>query len=234
MSVLRRATESQSGDTEWLPLTEGLWRFEIGQPEFKYDSRGKLRVHFPLVLTPDEQTRLKEQEGEPPEGQMQSWRASYRPGLSLGFFQSGVYQPTMLIDFLCASLGVENGKRFRKWIEEGGGPRRPEDRDDQQAELDLILAWLQWWQGLEVFGTITHSEPDKQGRIWANFAGPMPVGSLPGQPEPDYQALCRGKFRAMREEAGEDPPKPVKLAGRQPVAAQARMPQATDDEDEAF
>lgn len=231
MSVLRRATESQSGDTEWLPLAEGFWRFEIGKPEFKYDQRGKLRVHFPLVLTPTEQKRLTDQEGEPGEGQMQSWRASYRPGLSLGFFQSGVYQPTMLIDFLCAALGVENGKRFRKWIEEGGGPQRPADRNDDQAELDLILAWLGWWEGLEVFGTITHSEPDKQGRIWANFAGPMPIGSLPGQPEPDYQALCRGKFRAMREEAGEDPPKPVKAA---PVAVKGRAVSVQDEDEDSI
>lgn len=227
MSLLRRATESQFGETtEWEPLAEGFRRFEIGHPELRYDTRGKLRVQFPLVLTPEEQKRQDDDLGPVEQGKMRSWRTSYRPGLSLGWIQQGQYQTTMLIDFLCAALGVENGKRFRKWIEEGGGPRRPADKDDAEAEQELILSWLGWWEGLQVFGTITHSEPDKLGRIWANFAGPMPIGSLPGQPEPDYQSLCRGKFRAMREEAGEDPPKPVKAPVKVP-----RPDEVFDDDD---
>ena len=246
MPILRSATESRFSDssdvTTWRTLDEGFWCFDIGKPTLIIDSRGKRRVQFPLVLTEDEQKRQMEMVGDLPDGTMQSWRSSYRPGLTLGYHDDG-YKSTMLIDFLCAALGTENGKRFRKWIEAGGRPRRPDDPDDDVAELALIEEWLGWWEGLRVYGTITHSDPDKQGRIWANFAGPMPLGSLPNQPELDYQALCRGKFRAMREEIGEDPEPPARAAKpantataiREEISkARAKPRQPADDDDAPF
>ena len=255
MTVLRRATESQFSDsydeeTIWRTLNEGFWCFEIGKPELVIDSFGKRRVKFPLTLTESEQKRLKAEVGDDlPEGTLQSWRSSYRPGLTLGYHvkADGSYKSTYLIDFLCAALGTETGKRMRKWIEAGGGPRRPDDPDDDVAELELIAEWLGWWEGLQVYGTITHSRPDNQGRIWANFAGPMPLGSLPNQPELDYQALCRGKFRVMRAESGQDPEPPAARAAQPPttaataaairdevVKARAKIATVDDDDDAPF
>lgn len=203
MSILRSATEtSQQGD--WRPVAEGFRRFEIGKPTIQEDMKwGGLKLRIPLVLTPDEQKRQHKEIGDPEPGIQQSWQSSYRPALKLGWFdKTGAFQATMLIDFLCAALGVENGKKFRKWIERGGHGPRPEDKDDDLAERALLETWFGWFEGLEVYGTITHSMPDNQGRIWANFAGPIPIGSLPNQPEADYQALARGKLRALIEEAG--------------------------------
>lgn len=236
--LLRRVTESQ-GETEWKDLNEGFWCFEIGKPELAYDSKGKLRVKIPLLLTPEEQKRQTAEFGDPPEGIQQSWRATYRPTLNLGFRRkaTGVYEPSMLIDFLAAALGTENGKKFRKWVEDGGGPRQPDNPNDADAEKENITNWLGWWEGLLVYGTITHSDPDKDtGRVWVNFAGPMPLGSLPGQPEHEYQALCRGKYRAMRSEnesADEPAPAPRPVA-RTATASTAGRPavQFTADGDE--
>ena len=237
MPLLPRATDSQ--DTEWRNAAEGFWRFVIGKPDvFEDKTWGGMKVRWPLELTPEEKTRMLDEIGEPPTGVQQSYRSSYRVGLSIRKRKNGEW--SYLVDFLCAAMGTENGKKVRKWIEAGGGPRTPEDKDDQAAELELIQSWLDWWEGLEVFGTITHSEPDKQGRIWANFAGPMPIGSLPNQPEPDYQSLCRGKFRAMREEAGEDPESPAAPPAKATPTPVGAAPKRTyrdvfpDDKDEAF
>ena len=235
MPLLPRATDSQ--DTQWRNAAEGFWRFVIGKPVLAEDKTyGGMKVRWPLELTPDEQERMRQQMDDLPPGWQQSYRSSYRVGLSIRKKANGEW--SYLVDFLCAAMGVENGKKLRKWIEAGGGPRRPEDKDDQETELALIQSWLDWWEGLEVFGTITHSKPDSQGRIWANFGGPLPIGSLPNQPEPDYQALCRGKLRAMREEAGEDPPESARPV-KQPVAAATTKPVARKYEelfgdDEAF
>lgn len=238
MPLLPRATDSQ--DTEWRNPAEGFWRFVIiAKPLLAEDQKyGGMKVRWSLELTPEEQQRMLDEVGEPPAGVHQSYRSSYRVGLSIRKRASGDW--SYLVDFLCAAMGVENGKKVRKWIEAGGGPRTPDDKDDQVAELALIQDWLDWWEGLEVFGTITHSKPDTQGRIWANFGGPLPIGSLPGQPEPDYQALCRGKFRAMREESGEDPPeskakpKPEPVAAAAPARARRYDEIFKDDEDAAF
>jgi hypothetical protein len=235
MSILRSATEtSQQGD--WRPVAEGFRRFEIGKPTLQEDLKwGGLKLRLPLVLTPEEQERQLKEIGEPEPGTQQSWQSSYRPSLKLGWFdKTGAFQSTMLIDFLCAALGTENGKKFRKWIEKGGHGPRPEDKDDQAAEIALLEDWFGWFEGLQVYGTITHSKPDAQGRIWANFAGPIPLGSLPGQPEQDYQALCRGKLRALIEEAGVQddeltPAKPVAAAPAKPVAAASAKKRTYDE-----
>lgn len=223
MSVLRRATDQQQ--SEWRPLPEGLWRFHISaKPEVKMNETfGKYQIKFILNLTPAEQARLKDEHGDPPEGQSQSWRTNYNPNLSLGWINKiGQYQSTKLIDFLSACLGTSS-KTFRKWIEDGGGPPRPDDINDDQAEIELIGEWVAWWEGLEVYGTISH-RASKDGTIWADFAGPMAVGSLPGQKDDDYQALTRGKLRSILVEAGEPPKRPASPQQRVPVSAGVRPP----------
>jgi hypothetical protein len=223
MSVLRRATDQQQ--SEWRPLPEGLWRFEIAaKPEVKMNETfGKYQVRFALALTPDEQKRLKDEHDDPPEGQSQSWRSNYSPNLSLGWINKvGQYQSTKLVDFLAACLGTHS-KTFRKWIESGGGPPRPDDPNDDKAEIALIAEWIAWWEGLEVYGTVTH-RAGKDGTIWADFAGPIAVGSLPGQKDDDYQAHVRGKLRSMLVSAGEPPARPSIPSERVPVAAAVRPP----------
>ena len=203
MSILTRATERSQSD--WRAIPEQMWRFRLGKPEVRPDQKyGGYNAIFPLSLTLDEQTRLLEQYGEPDPGTAQSTRTNYRTALKLGWFKDNQYQTTRLVDFLCAVMGVEGGRKLRKWIEQGGGPPRPDDRDDQHAELALIEEWLGWWEDLEVFGTITHSTSSTTGSIWSNFGGPLPIGSLPGQPEPEYQSMCRGKLRAMLTEVQAD------------------------------
>ena len=202
MSLLRRADEQTQ--SEWLPVAEGLWRWLIGVPKLKLSEKfGNYQVQFPLQLTSEEQSRLLAEVGKPPEGMQQSWRTSYTVGLSLGYVQrDGQYKSTKLVDFLAACLGAGNTKKFREWIAAGGGPPRPTDLNDQKAELDAIGEWLRWWENLEVYGTITHRAGEGD-QVFANFAGPMPVGSLPGQKDNDYDALGRGKLRAIIAESGE-------------------------------
>lgn len=192
MTSVKRATESQSDTTEWQLVPTGLWRWMVAENPtvgpsgfLRKDGTETLNVKFQLMLTENEKARLLEEYGPPPDGMMQSWRAYYTCGLSLGYFKDGQYISTKLIDFLGACLGSEGNKAFHKWIAAGNGPNEVE-------------GWLAWWKELEVYGTIEH-KPDKKepGKMWAYFAGPMPVGSLPGQKEPEYQALGRGKFKAM-------------------------------------
>jgi hypothetical protein len=210
-SVLRRANEQSQ--SEWRNVDEGLWRWRIaGKPEVALSEKfGKYQVKFTLLLTKSEQDRLlAELADNSPEsletikgGQVQqSFRSSYRVGLSLGWVdRDGTYKTTKLIDFLAACLGQPQTKKFREWIAQGGGPPRPDDLNDAKAELEAIVDWLGWWEDLEVYGTITHREGDRG--VFANFAVPMPVGSLPGHKDPDYDALGRGKLRAIIAESGE-------------------------------
>ena len=204
MALLKRATDQTQ--SEWRPVPEGLWRWVVGIPELRLSERcGNYQVRFPLTLTEAERTRLMSDyplDSDDAEGTQQSWRTNYTVGLSLGYVQrDGQYKSTKLVDFLAACLGAGNVRKFREWIAQGGGPPRPDDLDDQQAELRAIGDWLQWWQDLEVYGTITHRMGD--GTTFANFAGPMPVGSLPGQKDNEYDALGRGKLRAIITESGE-------------------------------
>ena len=204
-SVLRRANESTQSD--WRPVAEGLWRWIIGVPELKLSEKyGNYQVRFPLQLTEPERARLMAEHPlngvQQQDGVQQSWRTSYTVGLSLGYVQrDGQYKSTKLIDFLAACLGSGQTRKFREWIAQGGGPARPDDLNDQKAELKAIEEWLKWWENLEVYGTITHREGD--GTTYANFAGPMPAGSIPGQKDPDYDALGRGRLRAIVAESGE-------------------------------
>jgi hypothetical protein len=197
MALLRRANDQQA--SEWTPIPLGVWRFQISPaPEVKFNERfNNYGARFPLLLVPDEQERLRQEHGRPPEGMQQSYRVSYTTGLSLGYFQrDGQYKSTKLIDFLEATLGSANAKRFREWIMAGGGPQKGTDAEDPEEELKLIEQWLGWFEGMEVYGSVRHEE-DSSGAIWARFGGPMAVGSLPGQREDEYQAVGRGKLRSM-------------------------------------
>lgn len=243
MSVLRRANESSQSD--WRPVPEGVYRWVIGKPEIIDDMKYGKRVRFPLSLTEEERARLM---AEHPvskadgEGVQQSWRVSYRTGLSLGWVaKSGEYRSTRLVDFLAACFGQSNAKRFRRWIEQGGGPPRPADKDDAEAELALIEEWLGWWEDLQVLGAVSHHVADN-GVTYANFGGPLPIGSLPGSKDDEYQAFGRGKLKAMAGEmqaaeqlaAAPPPPPPPpqpktyqQVFGEEPVAA---VPDDDDDE----
>lgn len=202
MPVLRRATDQDQA--EWRPTAEGLWRWVIGTPELKLSEKfGNYQVRFPLTLTLNEQSRMLNEIGKPPDGVQQSYRTSYTVGLSLGYIKNGQYVSTKLIDFLAASLGSTNSRKFREWIGSGGGPPRPADLDDQQEELQAIVDWLSWWDNLEVYGTIRHQDSQDGTKTFANFAGPMAVGSLPGEKDEDYQAHGRGKLRAIIAASGE-------------------------------
>lgn len=212
MPVLRRATDQQQN--EWLPMPTGVWRFHVTvPPEIKMNENfGKYQVKFSLALTPAEVTRLKAEVGDPPEGVQQSYRTNYTPNLSLGFMDKiGQFRSTKLVDFLATSLGQTNTKKFREWIAAGGGPPRPEDPNDDKAEIALITEWLRWWEGSEVYGTITH-RTGKDGTVWADFAGPIAVGALPGQKDDDYQTYGRGKLRAIIAESHPELEAPVASA----------------------
>lgn len=234
MPLLRRATENTA--SLWQNVPEGVWRWVIGKPEIKIWPKGDYGIKFPLELIESEKKRADEEVGELPEDVQQSYRSSYTPGLSLGYFKQGAFQTTKLVDFLCFTLGTGNAKQFRKWIAEGGGPPRPEDRDDADAELKMIVEWMGWFEGLEILGSIRH-EVDKKdpNQTWARFGGPMPVGSLPGQKDDDYQALARGKMRAILADSGET--RESNTAKEPVAAAPARtynevFPAQNDDEDD--
>lgn len=196
MAILRRATEQNAAD--WLPVPEGLWRWEVGKPEIRVSEKyGNYQVRFPLVLTEGERERLKSDHGESPNGKQQSWRSSYSCGLSLGYLKQGQYVSTKLVDFLAACFGASSARRVRDWIARGGGP--PTDPSmSEEEEILAIESWLGWVEGCELYGTIRH-EPDKSqpGVVWARFGSPMPVGSLPGHKDDDYQRFGSGKLEAM-------------------------------------
>jgi len=232
MPLLRRANDTQAN--EWQPVPEGVWRWRLGTPEVKFNERWNAhQARFPMQLTVEEQDRLMEEFGKPPEGVQQSWRTSHSTGLSLGYVQrDGQYKSTKLVDFLSACLGARNEKRFREWIQKGGGPLPCDDPDDPAQELEAIGQWLRWWEDLEVYGSIRH-EPDanQPGVLWARFGGPMAIGSMPGQKEEAYQAIGLGKLRGMIAES-----EGAETQAKKPVAATADRPPArryTADGDEA-
>ena len=176
-----------------------LARFVLVKPALRLSQTyGNWMVNFGLSLSPDWRARVLPTVRSLPENTQQSDRVFHSPGLSLGFMKDGVYQSTNLIDFMTACFGVKGGKKFRTWIESGGGPPRPLDRDDDVAEIKAIGDWLGWMEGLELYGSIRH-EPDRMnpGTVRSRFGGEMPIGSLPNDPEPDYQTLAEGKLRSM-------------------------------------
>lgn len=238
MPLLKRATEERK--QEWRPVYEGVYRWVLGKPEVREspqwkdkDGKPKLNVRFPLELTLDERTRMLEEHGEPPDGIMQSYRASYTCGLSLGYIddKTGQYNTTKLVDFLAACLGSTNARKFREWISQGNGPTQS---DDAELELQEITDWLNFWDNLEVYGSIRHEE-DKQkpGVMWATFAGPMAVGSLPGQKDDDYQAHGRGKLRAIIAESEADR-KPTEQEVIERATAAVNREQAREEQELAF
>jgi len=200
--LLRRASEQSQSD--WREIPEGVYRFRLGVPTLKEDERFGMRVVFPLQVSLADQSRILEDLGPTQLGQQQSFRTTYRVGLSLGYIgkKDNQYHSTKLVDMLAAVLGSTNVKKFREWIAQGGGPPRPADLDDAKAELELIGEWLRWWEDLEVYGTVTHRDR-ADGGVWTDFAGPIAVGAMPGQRDDEYQALGRGKLRALIAESGE-------------------------------
>lgn len=235
MTILRRATENQQSD--WRPIPEGMYEFELLKPEVFYDEKySKHQVRFPLSLLESERARVMTEHPLPsdaPEGTQQSWRVSYKCGLSLGFIDRlGNYRSTRLVDFLAPCFGHENQRKFRKWIEAGGGPPKPPDPDNPEQEIEAIAAWLEWWQGLQVLGAVSHS-PRDGGGVWANFGGPLAIGSLPRDKRPEYQAFGRGKLAAMLAESRGAEPEPAP----EPVAAapqQRTYEEIFGQDDEAF
>lgn len=199
--LLKRATENEGG-AEWRELPDGVYRWIVGKPEIvKSEMYGNLNVKFPLTLTEPEKKRVIDEVGEAPEGTFQSWRpafGSYRVGLSLGYIQrDGTHKTTKLVDFLCCLFGSKQASKVREWIASGGGPVLDPD-DDEQAQIRALESWLEWFEGLEVLGSIK-GEQGKQGDRLARFGGPLPVGSsgtLWGA-DPEYQVSGLGKFRAM-------------------------------------
>lgn len=225
MPIVKRVTENTGSD--WRNLQQGMWRFIVGKPELRDDDRYGLGVRIGLVLTEEEKARHQQlypmDPAEHAEGIQQSWRTSYLCSLKFGFVdkKTGAYKSTKLIDFMAACFGNANARYFYDWMKGGGGPPRPADKDDMQAERDLIEQWLGWIENMELYGSIRH-EADKSGSgtVWARFGGPLAVGSLPGQPEPEYQALGRGKVRAMIAES-EAPPQTIQWTNvDQPPAEQ--------------
>lgn len=209
----------------------------MGKPEVLIPDKYGYRVRFPLTLTESEKARLMAEhpldKEATAEGTQQSWRNSYTVGLSLGYIKrDGQYQSTKLIDMLAACLGSTNGKKFREWIAAGGGPPKPADPDDQKMELDEIGDWLNWWDNLEVYGSVRHNT-NEAGVTYANFAGPMPVGSLPGQRDDDYQAHGRGKLRAIIAESEADR-KPTEQEVIERATAAVNREQAREEQELAF
>lgn len=202
MPVTRRATENNN--TIWLPLPAiPLTTFVLAKPDLRFvvtDAYSRWQVDFGLGLHPDERAQYLPKRDLPPNTQ-QSDRVFHSPGLSFGFIRDGAYQTTKLVDFMSACFGLEGGEKFREWIEDGGGSPRPLDRDDDKAEIEMIKDWFGWMEGLMVYGSIRH-ELDRRGtgRMFARFGGPLPLGSIKGQPEDAYQVLALGKYRAMRAE----------------------------------
>jgi hypothetical protein len=178
-----------------------LATFVLAKPELRFsETYGNWNVNFGLALHPDERAQYLPKRELPPNTQ-QSDRVFYTCGLSFGYIKDGVYQMPKLVEFMAACFGITGSKIFREWMAEGGGSPRPLDRDDDKAELEMIADWLGWMEGLQVYGSIRH-EVDKQnaGQMRARFGGPLPLGSLKGQPEQEYQQLGLGKFRSMRTE----------------------------------
>jgi hypothetical protein len=178
-----------------------LATFVLAKPDLRFgETYGNWNVNFGLALHLDERAHYLPKVTLP-ENTQQSDRVFYTCGLSFGYIKDNVYVMPKLVEFMAACFGLEGGKAFRKWMEEGGGSPRPLDRDDDKAELQMIGDWLGWMEGLMVYGSVRH-EPDRAnaGQMRSRYGGPLPLGSLPGAPEKEYQQIGLGKYRSMRTE----------------------------------
>ena len=187
--------------SEYIELPEGVYRFVIGEPRIKRIwsqryNRESVLVEFPMELTEDEKERLKAEHGERTDGRLQSWRPSFG-GYSCGLTLGRREKPSALADFLSTVFGKRSQKAIREWIA-AGGCYIPAAQDNEAADQEMA-GWLRYAEGLEVYGSIRH-EPGERGVI-ARFGGPMAIGSLPGQPEDDYQKDGAAKARAFIAEA---------------------------------
>jgi hypothetical protein len=196
-----KPSTANTGGGDWMEMAEGVFRWNIGKPELKFfEGKDKPSVNFPLKLTDAEIERYTTEFGGPDAGKQQSYRPAfggYTVGLSLGWYdQKGVFQTTMLVDFLTACFGSKNQKEARKWLESGACPELSDDMTKEEQGA-AIIAWLEYVEDMEILGSIRHKE-GKQGGVLARFGGPLPVGS-PGTlwgAEPDYQSFGKGKLRA--------------------------------------
>ena|SRR5581483_3197100 len=237
MPIGRRATDQGTGGTTWLPCPTGLRKFEVGDGDvrlsrFKNDKTGEdqYQVAFPLKLTDDEYQRAKDEyDGEISEGEEISGRCWYTCGLTLGWMKAGQYNTTRLADFLVTLLGSKQQTQLRKHIVAGGGPYIDPSLTAEE-EVAVWNAWFQWFSGASVWGTVTHRlDKITPGKVWSDFGGPMAVGSLPGQPEPDYQAWGRGKLRMLLLQSGdinEPEPQPEPIPATVATAIEETAPAA--------
>lgn len=204
--------ERGQGEGEWVPMAAGLWLFKLGRPSIRLsgfkndDGTDKYRVEFPLQLTDEEYERAR-QETPVEHGQQVSGRVWYRVGLGakypLGFYRDDKYVSTKLADFVCAAFGSKQVTKVRRYLEAGGGPDWSAC-EDYGAQIAALEDWLGWLEDMQLYGSVTHDDKRATGgRVWAVFGGPLPVGSIPGQPKPDYQAFGAGKLRAMT--TGDEP-----------------------------
>jgi hypothetical protein len=240
MQRMGTAVESRDnglGETEWVPMAEGLWKFELARPVIELsgfkneDGSDKYRVSVRVALTQEEYERAQT-ETEHSSDQQVSGRCWYRVGMGakfpLGFYRDGQYVSTKLADLWCAAFGKANVNQARKFLAEGGSPDYT-GCSDYADQVKALEDWLGWLEGCQVYFTVTHSADKKvAGRVWANPGAPLPVGSLPGQPEPDYQAFGKGKLRAIV--SGSSLPTPAEQGVAEGAAeAQAAKAQANQE-----
>ena len=226
----------QNQQSEWLPMPEGMWRFVIGKPiiQERVSQWGTWpELTFPLTLTEAEQERLISLHGEPAQGQQQSYRLWIRgkEATACGYYKAGAYQQTDcgLAQLMCAAVGAANARRLREWMSAGGVPPLSPNQTEDEEWAELI-SWYSWFENLEVYATVRH-DPDKKipGKVWPRCAAILPVGSLPNQPETEYQQACAGKVRTMINLAGGVvPPAPPPQAA--PVAPGVDSETETDEE----
>ncbi len=224
--MARSATENKQA--EWIDLPETMWRFVIGAPTIKEKTTkwGTWpELVFPLTITEKEQERLVQTYGEPPAGKQQSYRAWVRgkEETACGYYNNkGIYTQTDcgLAQLMCAAVGASNTRKLREWMAAGGVPPLTPGQT-QEAEWAELLSWYSWFENMEVYATIRHDpSTSNPGQVYAHIVAILPVGSLPGQPEPVYQQMCAGKVRTMLGVAGasqevvnaEPEPEPVPAA----------------------
>lgn len=202
MALTKPATQNTA--SEWLPMAEGMWRFTVGAPQIREKASqwgDYIELTFPLTLTESEQERLIQQVGEPGQGQQQSYRVWVRGKVvtAMGYFKGGKYQTTDcgLAELMCAAVGASGAKTLRQWMMDGGVPFVSPDATEAE-EIEELISFYSWFENLELYATIRH-DPDKNDKtkVWPRIQALLPIGSLPGQAEENYQRSCIGKVRSI-------------------------------------